>query len=296
MKTDINVSASIFGLALLLLIIGGCITEARDPASKTPPAKPVNIVVIIDTSDRVATAKHPMQAKNDLTITENIVHIFEEAFVSRSLYIGSKDTLAFVVPEQPNIPPVQLDLKIWPNRTQRAGGAPKFKAMKTALLAALKTLYDSVAEQTEFTGSDIWKWFRDSANIYLKPDKRNYIICISDGYLDFNRSIQEQRPKGTYIDYAQVAQFRDTPNWKAKFHAEGHGLLGIGRDFSDYDVKFLMVEITHRHILDLEIIAEYWRVWLDSMGITDTQFLPTQADPHVVIDQITNFLSADGAK
>ena len=299
MEKKIKALATAFPIALLVLTIG-CTSEksdAKDISSEKSLTRPVNIIIIIDTSDRVSKAKNPRQTEKDIKITENIVNIFEEKFVRPNLYIGSKDTLALVVPEQPNIPPIQqqtlANLKIWPTRQQRAGGAPEFKKMKTKLLEAIKALYQSIDKQIEFTGCDIWKWFRDSAGVYLKPDSRNYIICLSDGYLDFNNNIQNRRPKRTYMSYRQVVKFRDTPNWKQKFHAEGHGLLEIGKDFSNYDVKFLMVEITHRHMLDLEIVKEYWQTWLKSMGIADSQFLPTQDDPQTVIEKIKAFISTE---
>ena len=118
---------------------------------------------------------------------------------------------------------------------------------------------------------------------------------MSDGYLDFNADIQAKRSKrgnkANYIPYRQVAKFRDTSNWKQKFHNEEHGLLAIGKNFSDYDVKFLMVEITCRDMFDLEIIEEYWRTWLESMGIADAEFLPAQDDPRIVKERIEKFIS-----
>ena len=299
MKKDIKVLARVFAVTLLLLTVG-CTSDksdAKNISSETSPMKPVNIIVIIDTSDRVSQTKNPHQVKKDIKITESIVNIFEEKFVRPNLYIGSKDTLAFVVPEQPNVDPIQqqtlMNLKIWPTREQRAGGAPEFKKMKTKLIGAIDELYQSVSKQKVFTGSDVWKWFRDSAEVYLKPDALNYIICLSDGYLDFDHNIQIERPKRTYISYRQVAKLRETPNWKQKFHTEKHGLLEIGEDFSNYNVKFLMVEITHRHMLDLEIVKEYWQTWLKSMGITDSQFLSTQDDPQIVIGKIIEFTSTE---
>ena len=299
MKKDIKVLASVFAVTLLLLTVG-CTSdksEAKNISSETSLMKPVNIIVIIDTSDRVSQTKNPHQVKKDIKITESIVNIFEEKFVRPNLYIGSKDTLAIVVPEQPNIAPIQqqtlMNLKIWPTSQQRAGGAPEFKKMKTKLIGAIDELYQSVSKQKVFTGSDVWKWFRDSAEVYLKPDALNYIICLSDGYLDFDHNIQIKRPKRTYISYRQVAKLRETPNWKQKFHTEKHGLLEIGEDFSNYTVKFLMVEITHRHMLDLEIVKEYWQTWLKSMGITDSQFLSTQDDPQIVIRKIIEFISTE---
>lgn len=299
MQKDIKVLARVFAVTLLLLTVG-CTSDksdAKNISSEISLMKPVNIIVIIDTSDRISQTKNPHQVKKDIKITESIVNIFEEKFVRPNLYIGSKDTLAFVVPEQPNVDPIQqqtlMNLKIWPTFEQRAGGAPEFKKMKTKLIGAINELYQSVSKQKIFTGSDVWKWFRDSAEVYLKPDALNYIICLSDGYLDFNHNIQIERPKRTYISYRQVAKLRETPNWKQKFHTEKHGLLEIGEDFSKYNVKFLMVEITHRHMLDLEIVKEYWQTWLKSMGITDSQFLSMQDDPQIVIRKIIEFTSTE---
>jgi len=292
-----KVFAVVFAVNFLLLIVG-CTnnpSDAKDFSPKSSLKKPVNIIVIVDTSDRASKAKNPRQIEKDIKITKRIVNVFEEKFVRPNLYIGSKDTLAFVVPEQPNAAPIPqqtlVDLKIWPTPKQRAGGAPEFKKMKTTLIGAITELYQFVGKQNQFPGSDIWSWFRDSAEVYLKPDARNYIICLSDGYLDFNHNIQIKRPKRTYIPYRQVVKFRDIPNWKQKFHSEAHGLLEIGKDFSNYNVKFLMVEITHRHMLDFEIVKEYWQTWLKSMGIADSQFLLTQDDPQIVIEKIAEFIS-----
>ena len=299
MGKTFEIFVHLFIVSILVLAVG-CTSEksdAKDSSAQPSPKKPVNIIVIVDTSDRVSKARNPRQIEKDIEITENIVNVFEEKFVRPNLYIGSKDTLAFVVPEQPGAPPISQEilghLKIWRTSMQRAGGSPEFQKMKANLLDAIRELYQHVNEQNQFTGSDIWSWFRDSAEVYLKPDARNYIICLSDGYLDFNHNIQVRRPQRTYISYRQVATFRDTPNWKQRFHTEEHSLLEIGKDFSDYTAKFLMVEITHRHMLDLEIVKEYWRTWLKSMGITDSQFLPAQDDPQIVIEKIKEFISTE---
>ena len=258
-------------VGIVSAILVGCSGES-EKKEMPPEPPPTNIVVILDTSDRVSAKKRPEQIQKDIEITKNIVDFFEE-LVAKKSYIGSKHTLFFVVPEQQGVPPIPqkiiADLKIWLEGEERIKGAPEFKRKKEAVLAAIDTLYQRIGNQNTFTGSDIWLWFRDSAEVYLKPDYRNYIVCLSDGYLDFNADIQAKRSKrgnkANYIPYRQVAKFRDTSNWKQKFHDEGHGLLETGKDFSAYDVKFLMVEITYRDMFDLEIIKEYWRTWLESM-------------------------------
>lgn len=148
----------------------------------------------------------------------------------------------------------------------------------------------------KFTGSDIWDWFRKSAEARLQKGALNYIICISDGYLDFDADIQKNRPKrGNKTTFMQVAKFRNDSNWEKKFDSEGHGLL-VTEDFTnfrDYNVKLLMIEIKLRpnYMLDRPIIEKYWRTWLDSMGITHSEFWESQDDTSIVIEKIKEFIS-----
>ena len=117
------------------------------------------------------------------------------------------------------------------------------------------------------------------------------LICVSDGYLDFNVDIP--RAKGTYIPYRDVVKFRKDPtNWEQKFDGEGDGLLKAG-EFSPYYAKFLMVEINFRYMLDLPILKKYWRTWLESMGINHTKFVPKPSDyrSNRAIEEIEAFIS-----
>lgn len=287
----------IFGVTIavfLILIVGA---ESDGQESKPPPSKPINIVVIIDTSDRVSQERSLDQAARDIEIVKELVNFYYDR--ARLKMFQTYNRLAFVVPNQPEVTPISPEiikkLKIWPTQKDRRCGHPCFEKIKIGLFSAIDELYQSLEEQTEFTGSDIWKWFRASGEAYLKQDMQNYIICISDGYLDFNRSIQRGRPrrgnKTSYIPYAQVVEFRDDSDWESKFDSEGHGLLEIGKDFRSYDVKFLMVEIKLRHMLDLPILEKYWRTWLESMRINDSEFVEAQPDPQIVKEKIEAFIS-----
>ena len=286
----------VFGttIAVFLTLIVGTGSDGQE--SKPTPSKPVNIVVILDTSDRVSKERNPGQADKDIEIAKDLVNFYYDR--ARRKMFSTQNRLAIVVPDQPKMPSISREiikkLKIWPTKKDQRTGEKAFTQMKEDLLAAIDELYQSLEEQKEFTGSDIWKWFRASGEAYLKEDMQNYIICLSDGYLDFNRSIQRTRPridnKTSYIPYTQVVEFRPDPNWEQRFDSEGHSLLEVG-DFSAYDVKFLMVEIKLRHMLDLPILKKYWQTWLESMGINDTEFMEWQPDPQIVKQKITAFIS-----
>ena len=85
--------------AFLILIVGN---NSDGQESKPPPSKLVNIVVILDTSDRVAKGKHPNQVDKDIEITKGLVDFYYER--ARRKMFSTQNRLAFVVPNQPEIP------------------------------------------------------------------------------------------------------------------------------------------------------------------------------------------------
>ena len=284
-------------LSVFLLLMAGC-HGCVEPPPKEPPPTPTNIIVILDISDRVSKAKHPNQAQKDIQIAKAVRAVFDQ-LVKRSGYTQTFDRLTFAVPKQPNTEPIPATLsdglKIWSTDESRDRGSPGYTAKRAELIQAVDELYQFVEERNEFTGSDIWDWFRSSGKGYLKQGMDNYIICVTDGYLDFNASIQHNRiivgKKTSYIPYAQVRRFREDPtSWKQTFDTEGHGLLEIGKDFSAFNVKFLMVEMELRHMGDYEILVKYWDSWLQSMGITDTQFESTESGTLAVVETIREFI------
>lgn len=249
------------------------VSRSDGKESKSLPSKPMNIVVILDTSNRVSKEKHLGQVERDIEIIEEIVTQFEK-IVKEHLYdselIQYPHHLNFVVPEQPNVP--SIPYKIVDNFAIKDSGQrrswPEFMEQKKALLLALPKLYEFV-EQHKQTGSDIWEWFKYEAEDCFLGDHQNLIICFSDGYLMFDQNIEPERPDRTYM---RVSKLRNAPNWKQKIHG-GEGLLPIGKDFSRYNVKFLMIEVKPQYPKDFEIIKEYWATWLNAMGIKDTDFI-----------------------
>lgn len=194
----------------------------------------LNIVVILDTSDRIAENKHPGQMKRDIAIVREIVNQFADTayeHILNSDELEYDDYLTVVVPGQPTVvvpgqppdpPPIPLEItsrltiedpKDLNNPfTSLADIRANLEKQKQALLDELPKVYAHV-QQYRQTGSDIWEWFVDEAKDYFSKDAQNLIICISDGYLDFDRSIREKRDKGTYME---VEKFRGDPDWEKR--------------------------------------------------------------------------------
>lgn len=257
--------------------------------SRIPSPNVLNIIVILDTSDRVSKEKHPEQMKRDVEIVAEIVTQFEEiveTHILESEGLAYKDYLAIVVPNQPSVPSIPWEIadkltiedprEDFTSLRGNSGILTDLKEQKEILLDEIPKLYEFV-EQHKQTGSDIWDWFQSEAEDYLLADQLNLIICLSDGYLNFDKSIEARRRKGTFM---QIGKLRGASNWKQKIHGS-EGLLSVGKDFSPYNVKFLMVEINLQnekgsgipYQQDFEIIKEYWKTWLNAMGIKDPDFI-----------------------
>ncbi|RKU22511.1 hypothetical protein C6500_03150 [Candidatus Poribacteria bacterium] len=248
-------------------------------------AKPVNIIIILDTSDRISDEKHPGQIERDKEIIEEIVTEFEKVtkqHILASEKLEYQDRLTIAIPNQPGVPPVprqiMKDLAIADkNRDSHrslAGINADVENRKQVFLNTLDTLYEFV-RQHRHTGSDIWEWFKYEAESYFSESHQNIIICISDGYLIFDNIIEDMRIPRTYM---RVKELRDDPQWEQKIQG-GEGLLTIGQDFSRYNIDFLMSEIQLQtdenkvpYQKDFQIITLYWEVWLKAMKIKSTNF------------------------
>ena len=238
---------------------------------------PINVVVIIDTSDRVSKEKHPDQRKKDINILKEIINQFYEQvqpYIERGGTIPPH-RLTFAIPEQPKVsdPPNQIVNKLTIEAPKDRNGNSKFQERKEALINAISELYDHVQKHHQ-TGSDIWDWFRSQAEPSFSKGHQNLVICLSDGYLNFDNDFEEIRRKGTYM---RVRELRDDPEAIKKIKNGSDGLLSV-KNFETYNIKFLMLEIRLqeqngvKQFQDFEIIQAYWETWLNAMGIEDTKF------------------------
>ena len=263
--------------------------------SKTSDA-PVNIIVIIDTSDRVSKEKYPDQRERDIDILKRIVNQFHKFFETEIKTGKIKNhKLNLVVPHQSKTknPSNEIIGKLAITAPEKRSGNREFLKKKQELIDAIPELYDHVQQHPQ-TGSDIWDWFRSQAMSPLSKDHQNRIICLSDGYLNFDIDIEANRPKGTYM---RVGALRDDPEAVNKIKNGSEGLSPIGH-FNGFNIKFLMLEIRLReedgvkHFQDFGIIQAYWKTWLNAMGIKDTEFFE-QLDPGGLENMIENFIQSE---
>lgn len=281
---------------IFFMLLAGCV-ECGEPKSTTAP--PVNIIVILDISDRL---KKKGQIQRDEKIVAQIINIFHEELVYKHLeqHLGTTlcpHRLTFAVPEQPvpifetstseqpepyEVPSEILEKlqvrdseKLIEGSGELSGMAVyEFEEKKKTLLKAIDDLYKFAQEDNPYTGADIWNWFRKDAEDYLRDGFHNYIICLSDGYLKFDyNTVEKFLPPGRFME---IGKWRNEPDWENKITH----LLSTKKKFSRYNVKFVIMEINIRkddktgtdHPRDFDIMKALWKRWLEDMEITNHEF------------------------
>ncbi len=261
--------------------------DVQRSGAQTSNFTPMNIVVILDTSNRISEQRHPGQVERDIEIIEEVAARFVEktkTHISASKTLKYEDRFTVVIPSQPSIPPVPR--KITKNLTIEGpreelsslrGGSgilTHLDEQKEALCSELPKLYEFVGQHRQ-TGSDIWEWFKYQAESYFFESHQNIVICISDGYLNFDKNIETGRFPRTFM---RVSQLRGDPDYERKIRGD-QGLRPINKDFSRYKIDFLMTEIQLQtdtsgapYQKDFQIITLYWETWLNSMGIKSVAF------------------------
>lgn len=238
---------------------------------------PANIIVLLDLSDRVSVEKYEERAKEqvgyDKDNCEMIIEVFDD-IVRKESYSNSKSKLRFFIPDQQGFhidSEYKRGLRVFGKRP--IGSVAKFDTLKSDVIKTINQLYGEVltAPQANFTGADIWSWFKYEAKRHLDPEFRNYIICLSDGYLDFNEEIQSSREKGTFVIIDD--ELRNSDNWKEKVQGEYKLKQPRGINFGSFEfpVNFVMYGTKDRtygrSLRDRDILEAYWEPWLESMGI-----------------------------
>ena len=281
-------------VTVLVIFLVGC----DGCKKKNEKVYPANIIVLLDLSDRVSVEKYGELARKQVNDDKDncitIIKAFDD-ILRKETYSNSKSQLRFFVPDQKGFPidsESKKSLRVFGESP--IGNASKFDDLEIGITNTIDRLYTKVLTTPEenFTGVDIWGWFKDKAQRYLKPEFRNYIICLSDGYLDFDGDIQDNRDNGTFIIIND--ELRKSDDWEEKVRGEYKLLRPPEVDFSQYPatVKFLMFGIKDRtskgSLRDREILKAYWEPWLESMGIESIGFYSSDVEK----EEITTFLDA----
>ncbi len=264
----------------------GCARRGVDNNSDPPPPSPLNVVIIDDLSDRISA---PTQAARDTAI----LRLITDAFFDRCRDVGfpfSRDRLRF---QGVRTTLLDNDLVVDVQKLNLAG-EPVVKTLRPRLATFLSGCLHSYSSQAQFNGADLWGYFKDDMEAVLKPAPfENKIIMFTDGYLNFNSSLQNQRPVNTVM---HVAELRHRDDWEKEFPQLA--LAGVGHKFDR--TQILILELAPKDqpasIHEMDILKTYWAAFCDSLGVDvgahGARIYANSLQLSAVADKLHEFLEA----
>ncbi len=238
-----------------------------------------NISILLDLSDRIAEQpEKPSQKERDLAIVSSVVEVFKQRMKQRGAYLA-KDKLRVVfspAPNDPNVNNIARALSVDLDGMDNASKKKVFDNIESDFHGSLSEIYDLTLKNSEWLGSDIWRFFKYDVDLCLEtdPSYKNILVIVTDGYLYHQQSAgvrDPDHPKQTaYItpNFLKREGFWNNPNWRQKFEQEAYGLIAHDRQFEDLSVLVLEVNPSPNHKDDQDIIRKYLVKWFGEMGIT----------------------------
>jgi hypothetical protein len=264
---------------LSMLLLFGCDSDADTRAENGKPLVRKNYVVLLDLSDRLLTEA---QVQNDLEVIKQVMDQFVQT-VKINLYVASHDRIKIVIAPQENSPVsaqafhkiLYLDMGQVPLNEKR-----NVEHAVEQLYAQVEQLYARAAsyeKREQYQGADIWKYFNDQLEFDFTTDNRytdrNYLVVLTDGYLDFEQYNGRRKEGNRYASTRFVSTLARKHNtWEQAFEQQDYGILALkDKDFSNLQV--LVLEVSPHADYHYEILKATWQKWLKEAHIPVMLFL-----------------------
>jgi hypothetical protein len=247
----------------------------------------IEVVVLVDLSDRIDAKLHPGQANRDSAI----LHIISDEFgnvVKRHRFLFSHDRLRVIyvggenLPAEPRVDVTQMNSERRVVVREIKGELNRFR------LEAARPLF---VQRQRYIGADLWSWFRFNAPKQLLIEDPDYVtqrrvIILTDGYLQFAPTVH--REPGTAM---RMDLLRRRSDWEATYARNRLKPPG----FSLPSTKVLLLEVApirpESNTTEQEILERYWRDWFKSMKVQSDMLTNSEALPSVR-DAVKEFLNA----
>lgn len=263
---------------VLFLFALGCISEENginestsQTANYLDSISPLNVIVLLDLSNRIDTLKHPTQAERDQIVIQNLLSVFGER-QKQFGYMVSKDKLSIVFADQadPSFESFDFIDKLSIDMEDKMTH-PKYKKKQKEVAESCALLYQEAIKKAD-SGADIYTWLKDQYPTYHRKEQyQNKIIILTDGYLAFDPKVSVNRPKGTQIDWPNFEVLRKHPsNWIKYYQSKKMGFSPI-ESFDFKDVSIMLMEIepreTNKNTHEFDLLSHFWKDWMSKMNI-----------------------------
>lgn len=276
-------------------------TDSNSHESSIKSKEQLNISVFLDLSDRINPSKYtesPSPAERDLAAINAIVSCFKDDMEARGAFRAKGSIKVFFDPT-PQVKGInqiaeKLDIDLSKAKDNKAK-KEIFDRISDDFNSSLQAMYQNSISTQNWIGADIWGFFKRKAkDLCIRPEYRNILIIITDGYIYHEQSKLKSGNRYSYLLPETLKQLglRKNPNWKEELEKQDFGLIASRQDLEDLEVLVLETRPEPNQPEDQDIIEEVLEKWFKEMHIKRYRILGSDL-PANTRTLIRNFILAN---
>jgi len=258
---------------------------------KTAPNVPVenlNISILLDLSDRISTTKHhdgTMEFyKRDIEYIKTIENAFMAHVKRKKIFQLNDDMQVFFspAPKDPRINNLSELLRV---NFDRKSSKKTISTTDQAYAEIPQQIYQAALKDQIFVGADIWRFFKNNVHDYcIKPNRRNILVILTDGYMYHKDSKFTQGGKSSYITPAYLKSKKLTTSaFGSVMQKNGLGFIPATSGLQNLEIIVLNINPSLNSPYEEDVIKRYWSDWLRAMNVKkytlQTTDLPSALNP-----------------
>jgi hypothetical protein len=268
----------IFFLAIIAISLVACSGKNNDKANDTstneiPQEKQLNISILLDLSDRISPNKNPDAQIKDIENIETITQFFTANMKLLNAYNAKGKIKVYLVPppNNPDINSIVKTLNIDCSKMDNKGRKKVYDTLTALYTEKLKNIYNETIISSDWSGSDIWRFFKDDVKDYCiesSSDYRNILIILTDGYIFHEQSRYNFENRFSYLLNSNLSNYR-RQNWKQLVDQRNFGMMTERDDLNDLEVLVLEVKADNRNNkIDEDILPFILKKWFGEMNVS----------------------------
>lgn len=271
MKKTINIGIVIASIVLSIMM-QSC---KGDTTQEATIQKQLNISVMLDLSDRISPEKHPAKpehADRDMAIVKELIKFFKDDMNALGRFNAKGRFRVFMEPAPAiaNIEALQDEI-IVDCSTIKDVQLKKdvYENMEGNIMNALGEIYSETNRLKKFTGSDIWRFFKNDVDLCISDDTnyRNILVILTDGYIYAEGTTQKQGNRVQNLTKGTIGKYRSSADPISAMENDDFGLMTSRNDLQNLEVIVLEVAPENNNQKDEDILKYCIEKWLKEMGV-----------------------------
>ncbi len=263
---------------VILAVLSGCAgsNSTKEDTSASSGAKPLNISIFIDLSDRINKPMVPSQMSRDIAIVGYIADYLKKQTLGPQI-LTSRNNMKVVfypAPKSENIVALADSLCVDISLKNGVEKRMAIEGMKDKFQHSLEQIYDQTLQMKQWPGCDIWDFFSSKKVdvLCMREGYRNVLFILTDGYLYAEDRLLKNGNEYSYVSSNKLQ------NTQSSLIVKRGGLVGL-------EICILEVNpMAASHKDRLHAVLEEWLVAMgvkkENITIAETD-LPTNVQPIV---------------